>query len=394
MNQLTQKRAASACGVETICAGDPYEMGVAQGIGLRDKVRDARAALARLEAFRLEQPRWLPYRVYRRVAERKATRLLSGALTADYPAMSRRLAGIAHGSGLRLDSVYLFNALEPLLSSVAGRTVVPGPGACSTVAVTARRTGIGEPIVAKNFDYVPLVQPFYTLRDSRPAQGLRSLDFTVAPLAGAVDGLNEHGLCITYNYAFTVDAATPSGTISMSIAEALARCSTVAEAAAHIASRPRWGGGLLMLADASGDLASLELSSTRWRLRRLAPGEELMFHTNAFTCAEMREVEVDKRAVFTDRAPVALRGRRVQQSAEERDCRLSELLRSSTTLGPDELAQLMADHGPEGIPNDYTVCVHGSYWSTTAALQYFPRSRRLRVDYAAACQARYEEVSL
>jgi len=35
-----------------------------------------------------------------------------------------------------------------------------------------------------------------------------------------------------------------------------------------LTSRTRWGAGLLMLADAEGDLASLELSSTRSQLRR------------------------------------------------------------------------------------------------------------------------------
>ena len=47
--------------VESICRGAPREMGLAQGAALREKIRTARDILARLENFRLLQPRWLPW---------------------------------------------------------------------------------------------------------------------------------------------------------------------------------------------------------------------------------------------------------------------------------------------------------------------------------------------
>ena len=49
----------------------------------------------------------------------------------------------------------LFNALEPVLSSVGGCTACPG--ACSAVAVRGSRSITGEPMVARNFDYLPLI---------------------------------------------------------------------------------------------------------------------------------------------------------------------------------------------------------------------------------------------
>ena len=394
MHEAVVEPASKPVRVDAVCAGSPREMGIAQGAAVRDKVWGARRALARLEAFRLEQPRWMPYPLFRRLAERKADRLLSDALERDYPEMAGRLVGLGTGSGMRPRSLRLFHALEPMLSNVRGRIVMPCPGACSAVAVSAGRSATGEPMIHKNFDYLPLVQPFYTLRESRPAGRLRSLDFTVAPLVGAIDGVNEAGLCITYNYAFTLDSAAPTGTISMAISESLERCSTVAEAAEWIMARPRWGGGLVMLADAGGDIASLELSGTRARLRRPSDGAHLIFHTNTFSNPAMREVEAPHDAVFTIAAPTPLRGRRVHESAETRGCRLTELLANSGPLGPDDLAALMADHGAAGIPGDYTPCVHGDYWNTTACLQFFPQSRRMRVAYDYACRARYEDFVL
>jgi hypothetical protein len=365
--------------IVSVCAGTPAEMGFAQGSALKEKIRHARVdVLTGLEAFRLQQPRWMPFWAYRWCAEWKASHFLAGPLLRDCPEMSQRMVGIARGSGLNLKSIHLFNALEPLLSSVGDCTSCPG--ACSAIAVRGRRSTNGEAMIARNFDYLPLVQPYYIIRDSRPKSRKRAIEFTTAPLAGSVDGMNETGLTITYNYAFTTDqpkqAAPP---ISMLISEALEQCSTVTEAAKWITSRPRWGGGLLMLADADGDIASLELSSSRSHLRRPPPGEDMLFHSNAASSACMREVEAPRDAVYNDRAPTPLRGRRLHESSEMRDRRFAQLLGRSETFSADDLAAIMADHGPDGVPGDHTPCVHSAYWQTTAVFpQITANARGLR----------------
>lgn len=377
-----------------LCRGRHDQMGREQGHRLRDVICDARQALERLESFRLERPWWLPFAAFRRLAERKAERTLTAPLARQFPNCSARLTAIAEGSGVRPGVIYLLNAIESLLSAVRDHVVYPPPGACSAVAVRGERSITGEPIIAKNFDYLPLVQPFYFLRESQPESGHRSLEFTVAPLVGTIDGINEKGLCICNNYAYATDSAAPTATISMLIAEALERCATVAEAAEFIAAQPRWGSGLLMLADASGDMGSLEVSSTRSRLRRPGSGENVLAHTNQFRCPEMREIEVPTDAVFTCHAPASLRGTRLHESAETRDRRFVELIDSSMQFGPDELTALMSDHGPDGVPNDNSICVHSDYWNTTATMQLFPSRRSMRIDFTAACSAQLQELEL
>ncbi len=379
--------------VEAVCTGTSSDMGMAQGLALRDRIHAARSLLYQLESFRLRQPWWLPYPVYRWLAGRKAARMLGRPLARLFPETSLRLEGIAAGAGVGLETIYLYNAMEPLLSSVGGCTACPG--ACSAVAVRGRRSATGEPVLARNFDYIPLVKPLYTLRESRPLDGFRSIDFTLAPLVGAVDGLNGAGLAITYDYAFTNDIPSgPAATISIIISEALERCATVREAAAWITNRPRWGAGLLMLADASGDIASLEISATRHCLRRPAAGEDVLFHTNAFAGDETRAVQLAKEAVFTELAPTPLRGRRLHESSEKRDARFLQLLAAKEVFDADALAAVMADHGPDNKAGEYTPCVHSDYWNTTASLQFFPRSKKLRVAFDAACRARYEDITL
>jgi hypothetical protein len=289
--------------------------------------------------------------------------------------------------------ICLFNALEPLLASVEGCITI-GHGCCA-IAIRGSRSATGEPVIARNFDYLLLAQPYHVVRESRPARGLRSLEFTMAPLAGVVDGLNEAGLCIVYDYAFALDK--PPGlapTISMIISGALERCRTVAEAAEYIAGRPRWGAALLMMADTSGDIASLELSNTRSQLRRPASGEDCCFHTNSFQTAEMKNVEVPADAVLDDRAPAALQGERLQESPARRDARLGQLLAGRKPLGLEDLAAILADHGPDGQPGEFTPCVHSGYWNTTTCAQFFPRTRRLRIAFDRPCQARYQEFGL
>jgi hypothetical protein len=158
-------------------------------------IHELRRELAQLEVFRLGQPAWLPYGAYRWIAERRAGGLLARGLKADDSGTRSRLQGIGEGAGLGWGAVCLFNALEPFLSSVGG--CIACGFACSAVAIRGARSVTGEPVIARNFDYLPLTQPFHIVREDRPARGLRSLEFTVAPLAGALDGVNEAGLCVT-----------------------------------------------------------------------------------------------------------------------------------------------------------------------------------------------------
>jgi hypothetical protein len=384
----------SRVALDVVCQGSPRQMGLSQGTALRERIQAALATLPEMEAFQLLRPRWLPMRLYRRLAEAKAQRYLRHALLGDDESNAERLAGIADGAGVSRREIGLLNVLESVLSDLTGSSAVPTTAACAAMAVTPDAAQPGEPIVTHNFDYLPQVQPFYSLRESRPAGKLRSLDFTAAPLCGTVDGINEKGLCITNNYAYVIDTKRPGPTISMLTADALAHCTTVDAAVDRIGGQARAGGGMLMLADTAGQIASLELSSTRCAVRRPERGRNWLTHTNRFQCAEMADVQLDSRAVYSQRAPTALRGLRVHQSADDRDQRFRQQLGDQPYVTAETVAQVMVDHGPEGQPSFGTICMHSNYWSTTACIQLFPQSRRMRVAYSSACQAEFVQFQL
>ncbi len=380
--------------VECHCSGGPREMGLAQGNQLGEKIRQTPAALRHLEALRLQQPAWLPFSLFLELAECKAAKALVPVLREAHPGMLARLEGVAEGAGVPLRRVCFLNAMEAFLCSVEGRTVAPPLGACSALAVRGSASRGAEPIIARNFDYPSVFQPFYTLRESRPKGGFRSLDFLVAPQAGTIDGVNEKGLAITIDYAFVVEPARPNPLVTMAISDALATCATVAEAARRLTASPRWGAGLLMLADASGDIASVELSNTRSGVRRPANGTDWLLCTNVCLCPETQAVQVSRSACYSDECPTPLRGTAVLQPHFDRARRIENLLGEHGSLGPQELAAIMADHGEGGVPGATSPCVHTQYFNTTACFQWFPARRSVRVSYSAACRAQYVEISL
>jgi hypothetical protein len=388
--------------IDVIAAGSPREMGRAQGQALADRIAGSRRMLAQLEAFRLMQPKWLPYPLFLRSAERRARAVLEDAVKRDAPEATERLIGMAEGSRAKLDTLYLLNGLEAFMCSLSGNLASAASveraasvaSACSAVAVRGRRSQGGQPIIARNFDYLPLVQPFYVMRDCRPVGGFRSIEFTAAPLCGTVDGINERGLSITYNYAYAMDHGPASATISMAISTAMARCATVTEAASMIVDRRRNGAGLLMLADADGDIAAVELSSGRSDVRRPGDGEDILCHTNSYGTTQMEQIEAPPNAHYSQRMPAPLRGRRVMESSDRRDARFAELLANEDRYDGASLQRLMSDHGETGEGSACTPCMHSDYWNTTACVQLYPRERRIRVAYDAACRARFVDVTL
>lgn len=365
-------------------------MGFAQGSALRDKIHQSLQTVYNLEAFRLLKPRFVPFGAFRWVAERKAARFLTEAFEHVPIDAEARLRGIAAGARIAWKSLALCCSLEAVLSDLTGTTHTALEAACSALAVTGAASALGAPILAHNFDYLPSIQPYYLIRHSHPAGKLRSVELAVDCAPGVVDGVNEAGLAITCNYAFATDRSHPAPTITMLIAQALSEQTRVDEAIHFFERTPRVGGGLLMLGDADGAIASLELSNTRVVRRDPEPGRDRLCHCNRYRCGLTGAVELPASASYADNAPAALRGRRVHQSSECRDDSLERRLHAAGPLSPEDVRELLADHGPDGIPSADTVCMHSDYWHTTASIQLFPVERRLRASFGPTCVAEYQ----
>lgn len=363
------------------CVGDHRAMGLSQGQGGRREIHAVYDAFLSSPEFELARPWAVPRRVFPRLARRRAARELAPALIREYPEQVARMQGIAAGSGLPLEALYMGLAGELLLNEVHWI-----PGACSALGVTGPRTLDGAARIAKNFDYPPRFRVGFCVRRNRPADGLASLDVTVAPLAGCHSGVNQAGLAVTYNYGYGQDRSGAPLPITLLVQRLLERCTTVDEAEALAARTPRSGGALLTVADAHGALAAFELSPTRFARRDAIHG--------SVACAnhyetELSAVDVPRDAVFGKRALAPLVGLRVHASSEARRAELDRVCAEGDRFDADGLEAVLASHGASGEPSDHTLCRHGEYYATTCSVILEPVERALRVCYGFPCQHVY-----
>src|SRR5439155_19515416 len=122
------------------CQGSPFEMGSAQGESLRQKIRSSPDVLAQLYGFRMLQPPWMPYALYRWISESRATRFLENPPKRDFPEAHLRMKGLSEQSEISMGLLYRLHALEPMLSVVSRCAIVPAFAACSAVAVRGGRS--------------------------------------------------------------------------------------------------------------------------------------------------------------------------------------------------------------------------------------------------------------
>jgi hypothetical protein len=320
---------------------------------------------------------------------RVGRRMMTPDFVRHYPEHLERMIGIAEGGGVPIHRLFV----APMVELTLNRATYTAPGACTAIAVTRGRSAGGEAIIAKNFDYPPPTNAMHLTRISRPGEAGRaaSLDVTKAPLTGSHDGVNEHGLAVSYNYGHFRGRARSRTSVSVLVQELLETCRTVDEALDALRGRARSGGALLMLADAAGDIASVELAPDVFAVRR---GDALV-HANHALTEEMEERDVPRDAVLPRWIwPAELRGRRVHESSERRQERAEALLGELGAAQPEELSRILADHGEAGSGDDHTLCRHGPYYSTTCSVVLFPRQRAARVLVGSPCAGAFTDLSL
>lgn len=198
-------------------------------------------------------------------AQRAATAALA-------PEAMAEIAGIAEGFDLAADEVFVFLHLGCISDLAAAAEDADG---CTAFAHAG--------IVAKNRDFRPeqvALQRAFALAD--PAWGGRrvlALGSLGAPGAWS-SGMNSDGLALADTQIPTADHG-PGILRYFLMNRLLARCTSVAEALAEIQALPQAGGGSLVLADATGAAAAVELRHGGVAIEQAAS----VSRTNHFTSA-------------------------------------------------------------------------------------------------------------
>jgi hypothetical protein len=205
--------------------------------------------------------------------------------------------------------------------------------------------------------------------------------------------VNEAGLAISLNHAFSVEPANDGVPPTLMVQQALDHCAS-AEAAAELFERTRFANGsMATVVDSRGGVLALELARGRFGVRR--PHKDVSLTLNEYQIPELKEIEVPQDAVFHPRKyPKFFAGLAIHQPNWERRRRFEKLLASGKKIGVEDVKRFLADHNGNGYGALGTVCRHHPTTDTIATAVLRPREGLLEASRGFACGARHQKFTL
>lgn len=346
-----------------VFSGNHYEMGFQQGKQYSRSIKKGIKALLDSDVIKENKPRFLPQQLFFTLARRKARKLLDKDILEHFPRQADRLRGIADGASVDFPSI-LFVQLTELLVG------------CTAIAVTSKMFSSVEPLLAKNFDYLPFTEAFNLICESKPKEGYKTIAFKHVPLSGTMDGLNEHGLAVTYNLAFSTDRPEVHVPTSIMLQEMLETCKSTREAVNFILQAKRGGhDALITLIDPADDIKTVEVSSRHAAVRDLAGN--YVVNTNHYRTKEMQEIT---------KTPY--------ESSTVRLSRAEDMISRKKRLDEKAIETILSDHGTQEPPLPMlTICMHGPRFCTTRSEIFYPKTKTAKILYGHPCENKYEELA-
>jgi predicted choloylglycine hydrolase len=369
-------------------SGTHFEIGIQQGQAMRELIHKALKQIPNLESVKAMKPPLLPTSLFIALAKRRAVKLLRNDIFEYYPKQAQRLKGIAEGASIDMSALLFLQSIELLALKPSYR-----PEACTSFGVNPQKTTTDETFVGKNLDLPEDLSTYQLTSETRAKEGYKTLGCTMAPFPGMIDGLNEHGLAVTYNLGYTTEKPSCYVPLSMVIQEMLETCKNTNEAIQFITQAKRGGhDALLLLADAEGNMKAVEITSNHVATRK--PRDGVIINTNHYHTTEMQKHEVPHNAVFFGKVPKVLLGVRVHESSEQRLKRAQELLKAKGKVDESKIATILRDHGKDNKPSMFTICRHSKILgiaTTIRSIILFPKRKAIKVLYGNPCQNKYNE---
>ncbi len=298
--------------------------------------------------------------------------------------LSDKVKGLSEGFGFTQSYLYGLNAVEIISSQL------PYSLGCTSLAFASEKTAVNHPLIAYNHDFPPSFGPELYVRESRPLRGYASVSLTYPPTMGCIAGVNEKGLAVSLNHAFSTDIKPiPALLITLLVQECLDRCATLQEAREMIDATPVPNGSMITLVDKSGNRAAVELSCTKksWRYPK---DTDILSTFNQYQCPDMFDVEIP----LTAKGKWVLQGYTVHQHNLARRKRFDAVFQDNKKYSTSDIHQLLSDHeGGEGGFN--TICRHHMGTANTLASCILdPVEGTMKVIFGFPCQQNYKLYSL
>jgi isopenicillin-N N-acyltransferase-like protein len=352
-------------GEPLLLRGDPYARGRAQAelcpelVGhvrhaIEQRLAEAAPALAREDVRRFI------------AGQRAYTEAHARAIMAE-------IQGIAHGFGVEAATVFDYLHCSSAMDLAALAEV--DPDGCTAFAASGAQGGA---ILAKNRDYRPEHIPIQrVMRHADPAWHGREIMVlgSLGSPGNFSSGLNSDGLAVADTASRTTDMGLGLHRYFL-LTRLLTDCRSVDEALALIRRTTHTGGGLLILGDASGAVAAVELGHRALGFEHRSGGR--VGRTNHFVMPAM----VPRNLAGTADAP----------SRANSERRFRALMRLLDALpeppAADDAGRLLARHdGPE--PGGDAFCRHGGddLSATIAGAVYLTGERRMFAVFGNPCSA-------
>jgi predicted choloylglycine hydrolase len=195
------------------------------------------------------------------------------------PGLIEEVQGVADGLGLSFENALFCACIGPAVQGCTHAVALP--------AITANH----HLLVARNYD-MGLSDTDLCLCTTRIEDQADHLGFTDM-CTGRLDGLNEHGLCVTLSNAWDQipeDWQEPHGLhYAFAVRTALGWCKTTDEAVDLWRRMPIGNNGNLLVADRSGNVALVEVAGRQRAVKRIGPDtdEQCLVSTNHFTLLDL-----------------------------------------------------------------------------------------------------------
>jgi isopenicillin-N N-acyltransferase-like protein len=277
------------------------------------------------------------------------------------PYLGDEIRGVAEGADIDEREAFSIQVRMELL--FAG----PPPPSCTTFALTGAHTATGETIVGQNVDLDAEVERFGVILKATPDDSPAVMMYTSPGLVSYV-GLNDAGLAVHGN--LLVSDGWRAGFPRYLLTRVMLRERTVEAALAAGLQPPRASSRNLILGDAAGQIANVELAVHGAAVQRADDG--VLTHANHFTSREL---------AGTDRY--------IPESSCHREERMRQLLaEAERPLTVEQLQGFYRDH--DGYPG--SICAHpkaeGS-GKTVASLLSEPAQGRLHATFGSPCEHEY-----
>ncbi len=290
-----------------------------------------------------------------------------------YPHQYERLIGLAEGFNLSekemAASLYMENMSGDCSRDMAEpKKEYPPPGACTGGMVTNKNSSF----LLKNYDFPSELENYQIIRYSdNTGEGYKTLALTEGPSLGLITGINEKGLALTLNAAYTddLDMGMPPATITGQ--EVLESCDEVEEAVEMIQDAPVPIGWIFIMIDKHGKGRIVEKTPNSVGVREMNIGEDGAFLAsgNTFNCKKTIEKQL---AWGTKWSIDNYSDLMVLEPSKERGDQMESLLnrlimqkKNQNQIKIKELHEILAAHNekePNGGPT--TICNHHEYYKT------------------------------